>query len=494
MPRKRLNKRLIVIVAVLLALALAVDARYIEPYRLQVQEVAVAVEGLPPALEGLRIAQISDTHIISVERRARRVQDELRRLDPDLIVITGDLIEHAADYSVWSERAAQVGEFLRGLPAARYGIWATRGNTDISRYGGHSDLLVRQVAASEVELLVNEHVRLQVGEAALYLVGVDYADLTDGFAADHVIAERDGSKVLAAPPCTGNAFTHVMPVEAWPEEGYEFSGRLSYTDAVGGIGLVLDSRYPWGEDHYQRLRAYGEAPEWQVAPKGLEVSAGMVGAGLSPQAGLWYRFRVRWQRQGEVSRLQAKLWPEGDPEPSGWQIDVETRDGAVSPTGRAGTLGFWSVGPGWKYWDDLRVATLDGESVWQEDFEGHALASDPPGWLDFGFNQGQLAVALRGVPDEAVTVLLAHSPDIILEPAALGMDLVLSGHTHGGQVRLPLIGPLYVNTELGKAYHQGLHRFGGSWLYVNRGVGTRGLPIRFLCPPELTIITLEREK
>lgn len=248
MPRNHLKKRIglgLAIVA-LLALSTAIDAFFVEPYRLQVQEVAVAIEGLPPALEGLRIAQISDTHIVRANRLTRRVQDELLYLDPDLIVITGDLIEHVAAYNLWAERAAEVGEFLRGLPTPRYGVWVTRGNTDISRYGGHSDLLVRQIATSGAVLLVNERVSLDIGGSELVLAGIDFAHLPEGFSADHVIVERDGSRVLAAPPCTGNAFTHYVAGPDWPADGYEFIGRLSYTDAAGGIGLVLDSRYPWG--------------------------------------------------------------------------------------------------------------------------------------------------------------------------------------------------------------------------------------------------------
>ncbi|NLS79233.1 MAG: metallophosphoesterase [Chloroflexi bacterium] len=496
MPRNRLNKRIHLGLAALalLALAVVVDAFWVEPYRLQVQEVAVAIEGLPPALAGLRIAQISDTHIVGANRLTRRVQDELHRLDPDLIVITGDLIEHVAAYNLWAERAAEVGEFLRGLPTPRYGTWITRGNTDISRYGGHSDLLIRQMASSEATLLINERVSLDIGGSTLVLAGVDFAHLPEGFSADHVVVEREGNRVVAAPPCTGNAFTHYVAGPGWPAEGYEFTGRLSYTDAAGGIGLVLDSRYPWGEDHYQRLRAHREAPEWQVASKGVEVMAGTAGAGLEPQPGLWYRFRVRYQRQGELARLQARLWPQDGPEPVGWPIDVGTREGQPSPFDRQGVPGFWSVGPGWKYWDDLQIAALDGAVLWAEDFESAAPADDPLGWLDFGVNQGQLQIALEGAPEDAVTILLAHSPDIISEVSGMKVDLALSGHTHGGQVRLPILGPLYINTTLGRRYNQGLFRFADSWLYVNRGVGTRGLPIRFLCPPELTIISLEQKR
>ena len=67
------------------------------------------------------------------------------------------------------------------------------------------------------------------------------------------------------------------------------------------------------------------------------------------------------------------------------------------------------------------------------------------------------------------------------------IDLILTGHTHGGQIRIPFYGPLTTMTEIGREYTKGLHRFGQSTLYVSRGFGTSILPVRFLCPPEITV-------
>lgn len=88
-------------------------------------------------------------------------------------------------------------------------------------------------------------------------------------------------------------------------------------------------------------------------------------------------------------------------------------------------------------------------------------------------------------------ILLAHEPDYAPHVWRHGgVDLMLSGHTHGGQVRMPVIGPLYL-PPLGKHYPEGLFPLqNGLQLYVNRGVGTVGIPMRFDCRPELTIITL----
>lgn len=88
-------------------------------------------------------------------------------------------------------------------------------------------------------------------------------------------------------------------------------------------------------------------------------------------------------------------------------------------------------------------------------------------------------------------ILLAHEPDYARKVMRHGgVDLMLAGHTHGGQVRLPGVGALYL-PPWGKHYAEGLfHLDNGVQLYVNRGVGTVGIPVRFDCRPELTMITL----
>jgi predicted MPP superfamily phosphohydrolase len=68
---------------------------------------------------------------------------------------------------------------------------------------------------------------------------------------------------------------------------------------------------------------------------------------------------------------------------------------------------------------------------------------------------------------------------------------MLSGHTHGGQVRLPVVGPLIL-PPMGKKYVEGRFQFGHMELYVNRGLGTVGLPFRLNCPAEITEFTLQR--
>lgn len=91
-------------------------------------------------------------------------------------------------------------------------------------------------------------------------------------------------------------------------------------------------------------------------------------------------------------------------------------------------------------------------------------------------------------PSPAPTVVLAHNPDARDSLRDYPWDLLLCGHTHGGQVKLPLLGPLVLPIQ-DRRFAEGLRRWEGRWVYVTRGVGNL-LGIRFLCPPEITLLTL----
>lgn len=99
--------------------------------------------------------------------------------------------------------------------------------------------------------------------------------------------------------------------------------------------------------------------------------------------------------------------------------------------------------------------------------------------------------------DEALKLALTHSPymRVVEEFSELGADLILAGHTHGGQVRLPVFGALVNNTDMPRLYSRGLHRWHGvtqrvqSWLHISAGLGTsKYAPIRFACRPEVSLI------
>lgn len=133
--------------------------------------------------------------------------------------------------------------------------------------------------------------------------------------------------------------------------------------------------------------------------------------------------------------------------------------------------------------DDPRVAAVDD-----------AVPADPGSVLE-GLDLGAVpAGEQRGGAPSGPTILLAHRPELLEEYAGHGVDLVLSGHAHGGQVRLPLLGPLFAPHQGPlPALTEGTHRQGGTTMVVSRGLGNGVAPVRVNNPRELVIVDLVQE-
>jgi predicted MPP superfamily phosphohydrolase len=98
---------------------------------------------------------------------------------------------------------------------------------------------------------------------------------------------------------------------------------------------------------------------------------------------------------------------------------------------------------------------------------------------------------LSGLPEKACAILLVHEPDRAEHTAATGrFDLQISGHSHGGQVIVPPVGPIFL-PELGSKFPLGLYKTGGMYHYTNRGLGTTGVDMRINCRPEISLFTLQ---
>jgi predicted MPP superfamily phosphohydrolase len=108
-------------------------------------------------------------------------------------------------------------------------------------------------------------------------------------------------------------------------------------------------------------------------------------------------------------------------------------------------------------------------------------------------SRASLESTVAGTPDGEYRVFCFHYPDFVAAASKCKIDLVLSGHTHGGQIALPFYGAIITLAQTGKQYESGLHQFNGTYIYTNRGIGMEGgkAPrVRFCARPELTIIDI----
>ncbi|MEZ6143303.1 MAG: metallophosphoesterase [Zavarzinella sp.] len=111
---------------------------------------------------------------------------------------------------------------------------------------------------------------------------------------------------------------------------------------------------------------------------------------------------------------------------------------------------------------------------------------------DLWWGKPDLSQALQDVPKDAEIVLLSHNPDFAELRPNPRVGLILSGHTHGGQAYLPPLGSAWMPSQFGTKYQAGLVQGPASQVFVSRGLGEAGVPLRFNCPPEINLLTLTR--
>lgn len=110
---------------------------------------------------------------------------------------------------------------------------------------------------------------------------------------------------------------------------------------------------------------------------------------------------------------------------------------------------------------------------------------------DHMMGRPNIAQAMSAVKSDLPTILLSHNADAILNLSDPRVKLILSGHTHGGQISIPFYGPPYLPGHYQAPYYAGLYQTPTSQIYVSRGIGTIFPPLRFNAPPELTILELD---
>ncbi len=111
---------------------------------------------------------------------------------------------------------------------------------------------------------------------------------------------------------------------------------------------------------------------------------------------------------------------------------------------------------------------------------------------DWGWGKADFARAMKGVNTRRPSLMLSHEPMALDVPETRGVSLILSGHTHGGQIRLPLVGAPAAWVWEHLKYLRGRYESEGTQLYVSRGTGVIGLPVRLGAPPEVAVIRLQR--
>jgi predicted MPP superfamily phosphohydrolase len=526
----------------LLAAGGLVWAAWYEPYRrLGLDRIELPV--LTGERGGFRIVHLADLHVTAgrraeaaaLERLAARVAE--RR--PGLIAISGDLWDDDRDAARNADNVEAAAAF-----AAVLGRFAP-----VVAVQGHSDHLgdgVARLAAAGVRWLHNESLPIDTPAGPFLLVGLSQQAGHDELVrelrrdrprfAPHAPPEGGPARELWGATHSGrpaNVYVHYDPAAAgraapgngetaparsdrsrlpsapdphlaaadgalaW--RGYDATVEVRLSAADTGAGLVVHSRQPLGEDRMVRLRRVapggGGDGSFVLVAHGTAFTAAQPDTGVVPEPGRWYRLRLATRVEGGALGVAAKAWPADQPEPAGWHAWGEDRSPSAPV---AGTVGLWAWGGGTVLYRDLAVAGAGGALLYASPLTPAGDAADPPGWRA-GARGSRLTLALAKAPPmpaETPRIVLAHSPDATPEAAWRGVEAVLAGHTHGGQIALPGQGALTTRSALGRHYDAGTFHFaafnrrGWTTLYVNPGFGTSLLPLRFAAPPRLAVVEL----
>jgi len=137
---------------------------------------------------------------------------------------------------------------------------------------------------------------------------------------------------------------------------------------------------------------------------------------------------------------------------------------------------------------DIRMLLNEQVKIERQGEVIHLAGIDDPHY----FCTDNIEEACRDIPADTVSLLLAHSPEIYRHAAHAGFDMLLCGHTHGGQIRLPGGFPLILNARCPRRYCGGAWRYAKMQGYTSLGTGSSVAQARFNCPPEITLHRLER--
>ncbi len=481
-----------------------IDACWLETRVLLFPE-RVHLHLVPPPL---RLVHLSDLHISGDLPLYHRLLRRIAAARPDFVAVTGDFIHDVPDPEEQARHTAAAAAFVSQLRHLLPG-------TPVYGVQGHSEYQGEVVVAlgrAGLTWLSDEGRRIGPGGSLLLLglnqqVGVDRLALSgrSPFRTVRLAGQWVHAARLGAPQ--RNFYRHYDPAPAGLTDesgplawsGYDTLADVRIDRESAGAGIQAHSRFVLGEDRMIRLRRLSRADDGTGTFCLMEHGAAFTGGaadhldtGVDPVPGRWYRLRLRTRVVPGAVRVQARAWPADEAEPAAWQAWAEDR----SPERvAAGTAGLWAWGGGTVLYRNFQVVDAAGNIL----LAAPAGSAHPPRGFRDEARDTRLGLALARspeVPAGTPTVVLSHTPDVVLEASQRGIDVVLAGHTHGGQVRLPLLGALTTRSSLGPFFDRGVFSFaapndrGITTLFINSGIGTSLLPVRFLCPPRYAVIDL----
>lgn len=447
------------------------------PPKIKRERIRLDIQEFRGVLSHRKFIHLSDLHISRLGYREKRLAHLVNREEPDVILLTGDLVvNYKNDFSACIQT-------LKRLKAKR-GMFAVFGNSEHTfNPVDYLHDFERALKSIPVTLLNNKNIELKFNGRKLFLVGVD----DPFFRFDNFEETVKG-----------------VPIDV-PSILLAHSPDILFPRADALVINLLDS--PFKKDHYKE---WGWMDRTHYSPEMGDVYFQDDGT---------HAIRVQ-SRQDGVSLDTILLNPYDEIDNMLWAKDFNRIDQflvtedrlaqypdlvviSASKVDRNRIYGKWKREPDPSALFNFHLDDLPSQKMWK-----FQPLINPKDYFEVGFQAKKdikyhvwmRMKAYKGDPlNDSVYLQFNDSVDEygreryrIGQPAyskerLSDMDLILCGHTHGGQIRIPFHGPLATMTATGDKYISGLYHVGKSILYVSRGIGCSAVPIRLFCPPEITV-------
>ncbi len=433
----------------------AVQALVVEPQLLMFRRtLPIPGDRLAQRLSGVTTVHLTDLHVHGMGLRERRLAASLREIAPDLVLLTGDLAETP-------EGIAALGDLL-GAIEPELGIFAVAGNNEYQKGEWHA--IHAALRGAGVSVLTNAHAVIQAPGGPVAVAGVD----------DPHTGRDDIAMALEGIPSG-------MPVIV-------LAHSTSLLDHRGRALMInpYDTRGPWGRGWFWQDGTHVRPDSGDVwfersGPQTLRVQAREDGVVID-EIRLAPRDPAAAPRRWGQRFMTEPRHVEGEIVITAGQIAAgDLHGGWISDSGRLehgpdrGLLSSSAAVEPRSYFDARFTAqALTRYHVW-----AHLWSHNVTGTSDSIYVQFSDSVDADGEPDYRIGVA---SPR--LDPERV--DLILAGHTHGGQVRLPWVGALEPSVR-SNPWIDGVYQVGSAWLEVSRGAGWSSLPVRFWCTPQIVV-------
>lgn len=464
------------------AIFFSLYAFVVEPNKISIQRVSLASNALHALFRDKKVVHISDLHITSIGYREKRLVSMLNQIHPDILFITGDLLTYGRDEDACIE-------VLRGIHRPAYGIWAVLGNSDRFRKNGERNDLrnfVRRLEKIGVRVLEDAHARVALNPdgGPLYILGVEGNYLSGSKLVRLVRDMEDDAPIILLshyPDVLGdNADALIVNLQeaedaeisgwGWQDNAFfeQDSGIVRFEKegrhtlrvqrredgvAIEQICLVPENGGPFPLDPSSANSTRGT--HRQINPHGGDMIVIKV-SDIADDAmfGSWKEME---DRSSEFSRVIKDIPDDGTKIPIPLKAPANYFEAPFPAKG----------GRDYHVW--LRMRAEDDS------------ASSDSVYVQFDDSVNEDGDPVYRIGENGTRNGFKR------------LTLILAGHTHGGQVRLPLFGALDIVPNHHIPYDMGLFEHAGTRMYVNRGIGITVLPMRLFSPPEITVFEFTRE-